>query len=284
LNVTLSNTVLSVSINPKGAELVSLKDDNGKEYMWEANPEYWGKHSPVLFPIVGVLKDNSYTHNDKKYNLSRHGFARDMMFEIKEQFEDSVIFLLTADDSTKEKYPFDFELEVQYTLEDNNLYIDYTVVNMGDGDMPFSLGAHPAFALPNDFNDYSLEFEKDEELITHPLENELLTDRKIIYSVPEGILPLEYSLFKKDALVCKEIDSTYITIAENDEPFLRVTFPDFPHLGIWTKPDFPFLCIEPWQGYADSPSANGNLFEKEGMLVLEEGSEITKTLTIEILK
>ena len=282
--IILSNTKLSATINPKGAELTSLKDDKGKEYMWEGNPDFWGKHSPVLFPIVGTLKDNSYTYNGKSYALSRHGFARDMVFTVKEQFNDSVIFSLIANDATKENYPFDFELQIKYTLSGNSLNIDYIINNRGEEAMPFSIGAHPAFALPGSFEDYSLQFEKDEQLVSTQLQNDLLSDVEIPVTLQNGKLGLNYDLFENDALVFKKITSQYIDIAKGDNPFLRVSFADFPHLGLWTKPGAPFLCIEPWQGYADSTTGNGNLFDKEGILVLEAGSEVTRGFSIEILE
>lgn len=281
--ITLSNSKLSATINPKGAELISLKDNKGKEYIWEGNPEFWGKHSPVLFPIVGTLKDNKYTYNGTAYTLSRHGFARDNVFTVKEQREDSVVFSLTANDATKENYPFDFELQIQYTLSDSSLRIDYIIKNNSDEAMPFSIGAHPAFALLGNFEEYSLQFEKDEELVSTQLQNDLLSDVEIPVTLQNGKLGLNYDLFENDALVFKKITSQYIDIAKNDIPFLRVSFTDFPHLGLWTKSNAPFLCIEPWQGYADNMTSNGNLFDKEGILILEKGSEAKRGFSIEIL-
>ncbi|AXG74349.1 aldose 1-epimerase family protein [Flavobacterium arcticum] len=283
MNIILSNANLSASINPKGAELVSLKDNKGTEYMWEGNPEFWGKHSPVLFPIVGTLKDNSYTYNDKSYTLSRHGFARDMVFTVKEQLDDSATFSLVANAETKEKYPFDFELQLKYTLIANRLHIDYIVNNNGSEVMPFSIGAHPAFALQGNFEEYSLQFEKDEQLVSTQLQNDLLSATEVPVALHDEKLPLQYDLFENDALVFKKIESKYININKNNTPFLRVSFPDFPHLGLWTKPNAPFLCIEPWQGYADSTTSNGNLYKKEGVIVLEKSTKIKKGFSIEIL-
>ncbi|KAF2517567.1 aldose 1-epimerase family protein [Flavobacterium salilacus subsp. salilacus] len=281
--ITLSNTKLSATINPKGAELISLKDDKGTEYMWEGNPDFWGKHSPVLFPIVGTLKDNKYSYNGTTYTLPRHGFARDNVFTVKEQREDSVTFSLVANALTKENYPFDFELQIKYTLSGNSLHIVYIINNSGEEAMPFSIGAHPAFTLPGNFEAYSLQFEKEEQLVSTQLQNDLLSDVEIPVTLQNGKLGLNYDLFENDALVFKKIASQYIDIAKNDIPFLRVSFPDFPHLGLWTKPNAPFLCIEPWQGYADSTIGSGNLFDKEGILVLEARGEVKRGFSIEIL-
>lgn len=281
--ITLSNTKLSAAINTKGAELISLKDDNGKEYIWEGNPEFWGKHSPVLFPIVGTLKDNKYIYNGNTYSLSRHGFARDNIFTVKEQREDSVVFSLIANDATKENYPFDFELQLKYTLLGSSLRIDYIIKNNGNEAMPFSIGAHPAFALSGNFEEYSLQFEKNEQLVSTQLQNDLLSDVEIPVTLQNGKLGLNYDLFENDALVFKKITSQYIDIAKNDNSFLRVSFADFPHLGLWTKQNAPFLCIEPWQGYADSTTSNGNLLDKEGILVLEKGNKAKRGFSIKIL-
>lgn len=282
LNITISNNALSASINTKGAELFSLKQDE-REYMWEGNQQFWGKHSPVLFPIVGTLKNNRYFFNGKEYSMTRHGFARDNEFAVKHLNNNSVTFSFTSNEETRQQYPFDFRLVISYTLENNNLYISYTVSNLGSIDMPFSLGAHPAFALPANFEDYSLQFEKDEILWSTPLKDDLLTDHKINIPVVSGELPLSYTLFENDALIFKNTISKEITIKKNGNPFLKVSFNDFPHLGIWTKINAPFLCIEPWQGYSDSFNANGNLFDKEGIVVLRAGSTFRASLSIGII-
>ena len=153
----LKNDFFSIKVNSKGAELASLKTDK-KEYIWNGDPEFWGKHSPVLFPIVGSLKNNSYSFENKNYQLSRHGFARDLEFEVKEKTGNCMIFSLMANDKTFANYPFDFELQIKYTIQEKKLIIAYEVINKSDKKMPFSIGAHPAFALPKGFENYSLAF------------------------------------------------------------------------------------------------------------------------------
>lgn len=281
--VTIRNNHLEAVINPKGAELVSLKNKDGKEYMWEGNPEFWGKHSPVLFPIVGALKNDTYIYNDKEYKLSRHGFARDNEFTIKEQQLDNVVFSLKANDDTKSVYPFNFELELKYTLGTTSLIIEYTVYNNGSEKMPFSIGAHPAFALSGNFEDYSLSFEKEEKLTSYPLQENLLSQTTVAVPTVGKKLNLNHKLFANDALVFKQLNSTSVAIQKDEEVFLRVNFEDFPHLGIWTKSGAPFICIEPWQGYADSINTTGNIFDKEGIVVLNEEEKLSKSFSIEIL-
>lgn len=281
MSITIFNGTLSATINPKGAELNSLKSSD-TEYIWEGNPEFWGKHSPVLFPIVGTLKDNSYTLNGKTYHLSRHGFARDNTFTVKEQEESRVVFSLVQSEVTKEVYPFDFELELIYTLQESTLSVDYVVKNNSTSPMPFCIGAHPAFALPGNFEDYSLTFEKDEPLVSIQLVDDLLSDITAEIPSSDRILPLQHSLFANDALIFTELKSRSITINKKDAPYIKVSYPDFPHLGLWTKLGAPFICIEPWQGYSDDNEATGDFFEKKGVIVLEPGSAYKVGFTVDI--
>lgn len=283
MNITITNDYLTAIINPQGAELTSLKDST-TEYMWEGNPEFWGKHSPILFPIVGTLKNNTYTFNGKEYNMSRHGFARDNHFAVKEHNSKNVVFAFTSNEKTKTQFPFDFELEMKYELRDKTLLLTYTVKNSGSDVMPFSIGAHPAFALPGNFEDYSLKFENNEPLISSQLENDLISDKKTAVATIDGELSLSYDLFKNDALIFKTLKSDFIEIRKNSNPFLKVEFKDFPHLGIWTKQDAPFICIEPWQGYSDSFNSDGNFVTKDGIIVLEPGKEFDAALSVAILR
>ena len=176
MTTTISNSILTAEIKHTGAELCSLKDNSNKEYIWNGNPDFWGKHSPVLFPIVGTLKNNTYQHNNSEYHLSRHGFAREMEFELIDKQENSAIFSLIASEETKEKYPFDFDLHLIYTLENKTLKIEYKVFNKGESKMPFSIGAHPAFDLPDNFENYSLAFEKKDSLNYYLLEDGLISN------------------------------------------------------------------------------------------------------------
>lgn len=281
-NITLSNGTLTATINPKGAELNSLKDSN-TEYIWEGDPKFWGKHSPVLFPIVGALKNNSYLYNSQTYALSRHGFARDTVFSVKQQDNSSVTFSLVSNEETKKVYPFDFELEVVYTLNGKTLEIRYNVINKGSGNLPFSIGAHPAFALPGNFESYSLVFEHNEPLVSTQLENDLISATTVNIPANGGVLPLKHQLFENDALIFKQLQSKAVTITYKEEPLLKVHFTDFPHLGIWTKEGAPFICIEPWQGYSDSVNSNGIFTEKEGIIDLPEGKAFTAAFSIEII-
>lgn len=283
MKLKIHNTSLTATFTTKGAELTSLTDAEGREYIWQGDPEYWSKHAPVLFPVVGTLKNNTYTHKGNTYTLPRHGFARDYDFNITVQEDSSITFALLSNDATKAVYPFDFELQIKYTLVDKKLEVVYTVHNRSDEKMPFSLGAHPAFALPDGLENYNLKFEKDEHLISNRLEDGLISDTQVYITLNNRKLPLEYSLFKNDALVFKKIKSDYVGVAKGVTKFIKVNMGNFPNLGIWTKLNAPFICIEPWQGYADTLSANGNIFDKEGILVLEKDGKTSKNYDIEIL-
>lgn len=283
MTTTISNLNVTAQIKHLGAELFSLKNNNNKEFIWEGNPAFWGKHSPILFPIVGTLKNNSYNYQGNKYYLLRHGFAREMEFQLIKKSENSATFSLSSSMETRKLYPFDFELQICYSLEENKLNIDYAVFNKNDGILPFSLGAHPAFALAKPFESYALAFEFDEFLTNYTLENDLLSDTIKIIAMTANELPLSYLLFEKDALIFKKLQSKTITILEDKNPMLRVQFDNFPNLGIWTKNNAPFLCIEPWAGYSDTIHNSGNIIEKEGIQLLE-GHQMRKyNFSIEIL-
>ena len=283
MTTTISNSSLTAQINHFGAELFSLKDDKIKEYIWEGNPEFWEKHSPILFPIIGTLKNNSYHYEEKEYHLPRHGFARDMEFELIGKSENSATFSLTSSLETKKVFPFDFELQICYSLEERKLNIDYKVINTNNSILPFSIGAHPAFALPKPFEEYTLQFEHTETLTSYQLENDLLSDSSEIIEMTDNKVSLDYSLFEKDALIFKELESKNITILENNIPLLCVRFDNFPNLGIWTKNNAPFLCIEPWLGYSDTIHSSGNILEKEGIQLLEAKKSLQCNFSIEIL-
>ena len=283
MKTSIKNSLVTAEINHFGAELCSLKDNHDKEYIWEGNPDIWGKHSPILFPIVGTLKNDTYQHNHTDFHLSRHGFARDMEFKLIEKQEHRAAFSLQSSADSLKSYPFKFELQIIYTLNTKSLTIEYKVINEGDLKLPFSIGGHPAFALPNQFENYSLEFEKQESLKYYLLENNLISEETKSLELNDKKVVLDYNLFKNDALIFKTLESNSLTILENDKPFLRVNFEDFPSLGIWTKVNAPFLCIEPWFGYSDTTQSSGNLFDKEGILVLQPKQIFKSDYTITIL-
>lgn len=281
--ITISNATLTATINTLGAELISLVKNN-KNYIWNIDETYWNKTSPVLFPIVGRLKNDSYSFNEKTYLLPRHGFARNMEFSFDKKSDSQVIFELNETEETKAIYPFSFKLLMAYTLMENELVIEYFVRNQSDEVLPFSIGAHPAFAISDKLENYSLEFNAADSFETHHLENESFNGKTTLVDTKNNAIALNYTLFEKDALVFKQLNSNEVTLKNNDKAILKVNYDHFPYLGIWTKQNAPFLCIEPWFGLADGINHNGNLEEKEGIYHLPAGEDFLRAIRIEILE
>ena len=281
--VTISNSQLSATINTLGAELISLVKNN-KNYIWQVDETYWNRTSPVLFPIVGRLKNDTYIYKGVNYNLPRHGFARNMEFSFEQRSDYQVIFELNETEESKVNYPFNFKLFLAYTLMGDELVIEYFVRNQSDEILPFSIGAHPAFSLTEDLSSYSLEFNNSAILETHHLENESFNGNSTIIETENSTLELNYALFEKDTLVFKNLKSNEVILKQNKKNILKVHFDHFPYLGIWTKPNAAFLCIEPWCGLADNGNHNGNLEEKEGINLLEPNEDFLRAIRIEILE
>lgn len=267
MKITIKDKNHSATINSFGAELESFyKDDIN--YIWTIDEHYWNRTSPVLFPIVGRLKNDTYTVDGKKYNLPRHGFARNYEFNVIAYSDNSVLFSLKSNEETLKIYPFEFELQLHYSLNQNELMVGYKVINHSNQKMPFNIGAHPAFSIPTDFEEYSLQFNQNDLFTTYHLENELFNGKSTLIENTDNTIHLEYALFEKDALVFKNLHSTSVSILKNNKSYITVNYEDFPYLGIWTKVNAPFLCIEPWMGHADNTTANGFIFEKESIQIL----------------
>lgn len=278
MQTQLTSTTLTVTVNHFGAELSSVKNKNGTEFIWQAQKEVWARHAPVLFPIVGKLKDNFFIYNSKKYELPQHGFARDVEFDLVEKSETSVTFQLRSNSETKIKFPFEFVFEIKYTLEQNKLYTEYKITNPSNETIYASVGAHPGFncpLLPNEsFEDYYLEFEKDVFSITK-LNNGLRTDAASKLELNNKKLFLKKELFENDALVFekKQINSISLCSSQsNHKIILRCN--DWPYFGIWTKKgSTQFICLEPWYGIADSETTANELLKKDGIIQIAPGKD-----------
>lgn len=272
--ITLENDYIKVSLAAKGAELQGLFSKETKlEYLWNANPKYWAKHSPVLFPIVGSLKNNSFTYQGKSYELPRHGFARDHVFNFEKISETEAVFTLTQNEDTLKVYPFYFELKLRYQLIDRKLNLTYEVKNTGNTELLFSIGAHPAFAVPNTpntvYEDYYLAFNADEKLTFWKLEDGLVADETELIELGGHRLNLKHDLFYNDALVFKTLQSNCISLLNTKNDYgLHFHFEEFPFFGIWAATDAPFVCLEPWCGVADGVNHDQELTHKEGIVKL----------------
>lgn len=277
----LKNKHCTVTINHKGAELISFTK-NAIDCIWSVDEKFWNKTSPILFPIVGRLKNDTYLLNGKKYTLNRHGFARDYVFSVKEKLENSITFSLQQNEETLKRYPFNFELQLKYILENSTLTLQYSVINDSNEKMPFSIGAHPAFSITNNFEDYELQFDSHDTFETHHLENDLFNGETSIIPSDGNLIPLNYGLFEKDALVFKNLESKTVTLIKNNKAVLSITFKEFPFLGIWTKKNAPFICIEPWVGHADEFTATGNIVEKKNITILKAKESFNCKFSIEL--
>lgn len=287
----LKNSLLKLAIHPLGAELQKITAvKNDLEFMWDGNPDIWSGHAPNLFPIVGELKNGTFIYKNKAYHLSRHGFARHSdNFVVDEQNDNLLSLKLSYSEATLHKYPFKFDFLVTYALEQNRIKITYTVKNRDDKTIYFSVGGHPAFKCPvypnESYEDYSLQFEHPDTSPTHLLNVDtglFTSETEAVFKTP-GTIPLNDHLFDKDALVFKDLKSKKVSLtSKNHGEILNFNFDGFPYLGIWAKPNANFVCIEPWQGLADSESSNQILKDKEGILALEKDKTFKATYSIEI--
>jgi galactose mutarotase-like enzyme len=287
MSVVLENHILKVSVHEKGAELFSVFNKKTKlEYMWSGDPAFWGKTSPVLFPIVGALKKDSYFFNGKSYSLPRHGFARDRVFEVESKTIDQVVFRIESGIETLNKFPFSFSLRIIYQIKDNSLTVSYDVVNEGGQMMHFSLGAHPAFKVPlvdtTRYEDYYLEFNSTENAPAWAISPEgLIANSTTPVLQNTSRLPLRKELFYEDALVFKNLKSDSITLKSAlHQHGLDFAFAGFPFFGIWAAKGADFVCLEPWCGIADPIDHNQHLESKEGIQHLEPGNSWSRNWSI----
>lgn len=276
--------MLTASISGKGAELQRLQY-KGLEYLWQGDKAYWPKRSPVLFPFVGELKNGQYLFDGKEYKMSRHGFARDRVFETLRVYDNSVTFGLISDAHTLAIYPFRFIFKIEYRLEANTLFCTYLVENVDGKAMYFSVGGHPAFNVPLysglHYSDYVLKFEKNNFLKKYKLHNGLTGDDTETIHLDNKTLHLKPSLFYEDAIVLKEIESSQVELSTvKNERALKFSFNGFPYFGIWAARDAPFVCIEPWCGIADNIHHDQQLIHKEGINELARGESWQRTWSV----
>jgi galactose mutarotase-like enzyme len=285
--IILENENVIAKINEKGAELESLvKKQNGLEYMWSGDPAYWPKYSPVLFPVVGGLKNNTYYYEDKAYQLPRHGFGRDKTYAVNQISATEVVFTLTQDEQTLSVYPFAFIFKVRYQLNENAISCTFEVENPVESDLLFSAGGHPAFAVPlidnTTYDEYYLQFNHTEVIRRNKLNNGLTGNDDEVVPMDGNILPLHKSLFYDDAIVIKGMQSNKITLAcTRHNHGIHFTFNDFPFFGIWAAKNASFVCLEPWCGITDGIDHDQQLEHKEGIIRLEAHGQWKRTWSVE---
>lgn len=286
--VVLENDNLKVTISSKGAQLTSLIDkNNDTEYIWQADESIWNYHAPNLFPIVGNLNNNTLHVDGKNYTMNRHGFARTSTFRRLESSPDHAKFSLDYSDETLSIYPYKFEFQVVYHLSKRSLKITYKVINKDNKDIYFSVGAHPAFNVPlakdESYEDYYFQFEVEEDLDTYLISASGLFTGDTRKVITGNKLPLTKNMFDDDALVFKNLKSKSIILRNNaGTRHVKIDFAQFKQLGLWAKPNAPFICIEPWLGYADNEGEIKDISEKEAIEVVEHGHVFEADYTISI--
>ncbi len=252
----MHNSFLTVDICDTGAELYSIKNSDGTEYLWQGNPKYWKSRASNLFPICGRLFGGKYTYNGKTYEMNAHGFARASVFTPVVQAENNIVFELKSSEATHKIYPFDFSLRISYTLNGKNLICEMVVKNTGKDTLPFSVGGHPGFNVPLApglaFEDYYLEFSgKSSPEMLVLSETCYLTGRTAPFALRDGkYIDLSHSLFDHDAIFLLNMPSSVTLKTDKDKHSVTLTYPGAKYLGFWhtTKSDAPFVCIEPWAG------------------------------------
>lgn len=303
----ISNGIISIKVSGHGAELCSI-ECGGREYLWQADPEFWGRHSPVLFPVVGMVCDKKYRSHGREFTLGQHGFARDMDFELVSRSEDSIFFRLCSSEATKEKYPYDFSLEIGYRLVGRCIKVMWKVTDTSDEEtLYYQIGAHPAFHWP---------MLSDEAIITgtNAMKAELalsgnrgwlklgdcgrtltcsrlvsggVVDPALTYGMntdPDGFVPVDTSSFDNDAWIFEDSQLSSVTLCREDKsPYLTLKF-DTPVVGIWSSPgkNAPFICIEPWYGRTDKAGYTGMYEDKEWIQKLDPGKSHSMEYSIEL--
>lgn len=288
---TLTNGILTVNVKEHGAELSSIIK-NGTEYLWQADPAFWGRHSPVLFPIVGSVWEKRYRVGGREYGLGQHGFARDMDFSMVSSSDAEVRYRLESSEETLEKYPWPFVLEIAYRLHDNKLDVIWEVENPGTEDMYFQIGAHPAFNYPDYDPDRQergfFSFDRSEGLECIRIKEKGCVDVETKYplEVPaDGLLPVTRETFDAiDTIMLQDSQIGKVTFHRIDgSPWLSLSF-DAPVVGIWSPPtkNAPFICIEPWYGRCDRAGYEGEFKDKDWINRLAPGERFSSVYTIEI--
>ncbi len=283
--VKISNEFLTANFSEIGGELKSLKDANGREYIWNGDPAFWTGSAPVLFPICSGLKNKEYTYNGKTYTLNQHGFARRAPFIVESQSNNTITFLLSSNNYKDANYPFEYELRIIYTLIGKKVQVEYKVNNLTDGDMYFSIGSHEAYYCPELITDYEVVFENPVTLKNCIYKDGLITDEVEIVLDNSDVFKLDYSYFENGGcLVFRDVQSRKVVLQNKSlDRKIKVDFEEFPYLLFWTVPNAPYFCIEPWCGITDPIDHNQNLPEKEGIEHLSKGESFYRVHSFEIL-
>lgn len=274
--VTISSALLSAEVSAQGAELQSLRTNDGRDLLWDGDPSFWTGRAPILFPVVGLLNGGHYRYDGRTYAMPKHGFARSTEFAVTEQSDTAVTMRLAATDATRAAYPFEFTLDLTFRLDGAILQVSAAIANHGDIPMPASFGFHPAlrWSLPfgAERTAHRIAFDRDEpEAVRRIGPDGLLLPQSEPSPVVGRELALRDDLFRADALIFDAVRSRSVNYGAPHQPQVRVTFSDFSLLGVWTKPGAGFICIEPWQGLPDPAGFSGDIRDKPGIMLIAPG-------------
>lgn len=280
MDYTLSSASLTAAVRTRGGELVSLRDRSGTQYIWQGDPAFWSGQNPILFPIVGSLRQGRVDINGQSFEMARHGFARQSDFTLTEQGEDFAVLELRESRSTLARFPFPFVLRVRHQLLEAGFSTAFTVENPGPDPLPFCIGAHTAIRCPllkgERFEDYALTFDCPEDADTLLLNAQgLLQAGKAEPMLQGGVIPLEYGKFQRlDTLIFQGLASRRVELRHRETGRgVSLDFHEFPMVAFWTKPGAPFLCMEPWHGCAAYDSESGRFQDKPHVLTLAPGEK-----------
>ncbi|MEP9352448.1 aldose 1-epimerase family protein [Xanthobacter sp. KR7-65] len=282
--VTLASDGLSAEVSTLGAELTALRDGAGRALLWHGDSAVWAGRAPLLFPIVGELPDLALVHDGRRYPMKRHGFARISTFQVVEETRDRARFRLEPNEAIRAQYPFDFGLDVTYALASATLAITAEVRNPGPHVLPASFGFHPGFLWPLPYGgnraEHRLFFEVPEPAPIHRPVNGLLSRATEPSPAADGVLAPDDALFERDALIFLDPRSRRIRYGVPGRPGLEISFDGMPQLGIWSKPGAPFLCIEPWAGYATPQGDARPFLEKPGLVHIPPGASHSFAMSV----
>lgn len=277
----IKNQNLTVSIDTKGAQMLSLKGAKGREYLWQGDPATWEDRAPHLFPYVGRLTQESYRYEGKTYAMGIHGFAMHSEFQVTEQEENRIVFEIRDTEKTRASYPFTFTFSVEYKLEKERLFVTYRVKNQGENTMYFGLGGHPGFRVPMeeglDFSDYYIEFEPDCEPVRIGMSETCYVqgENKKLPLAEKNRLPLSHHMFDDDAIILENMGKGVTLASEKGKAHIRAGFPKMDYLGLWHWPkvSVDYICIEPWSSLPSRQDVVEDLETQENLISLEAGKE-----------
>ena len=291
MNHTLDNGRLKIQTCYVGAELQSIQTPDGHEYLWQGDPKYWGRSSPILFPLIGGLVDDCYELEGKEYHLRPHGFASNMTFSLENQSENSLTYSCEATQETLAQYPFNFKFDITYTLNENKLSIEYQVQNLDSKEMLFCIGGHPAFNCPIDkslsFEDYQIVFSENESLVRHIKDPELglLDGQTESFLEEQNSLALSYDTFDRGTIIFNGFKSKSISLQTPlNNRAVTIHLDKFTWFGIWTPAGkaAPFICLEPWFGVDSTIGDSRDLREKQGIVSLQSEKLFQSVYSLEI--